>query len=86
MGKEKEVEEGDLSAAVGDTTGSSNSEANDTDNNNDPSNGHMAAMAGWKARKEQLHRQQKSVDKANNEAEKVNLVSLSLKKKETPDG
>jgi hypothetical protein len=34
-------------------------------------------MAGWKARKEQLHRQQESVYKINDEAEKVNLFSLS---------
>jgi hypothetical protein len=55
-------------------------------NNNDNvilSDDHRAAMAGWKARKEQLHRQQESVFKANDEAEKVNLVSLSKKKRET---
>ncbi|HVX02092.1 MAG TPA: hypothetical protein VHA09_02975 [Nitrososphaera sp.] len=61
-----------------------NNVANDNndngDNNNNLSNDHMAAMVGWKARKEQLHRQQKSVDSVNNEAEKVNLISLSKKK------
>ncbi|AIC15057.1 hypothetical protein [Nitrososphaera viennensis] len=47
---------------------------------NNLSDDHRAAMAGWKARKEQLHRQQESVYKANDEAEKVNLISLSKKK------
>ena len=46
-----------------------------------PSDEHKAAMAGWKARKEQLHRQQESVFLANDEAEKVNLVTLSKKKR-----
>ena len=41
---------------------------------------HRTAMRGWKKRKEQLHRQQDSVMKANDEAEKVNLLSLSKKK------
>lgn len=40
----------------------------------------MTAIAGWKSRKEQLHKQQESVVKANDEAEKVNLVSMSKKK------
>jgi hypothetical protein len=44
------------------------------------SDGHMAAIAGWKSRKEQLHRQQESVMKANDEAEKINIVSMSKKK------
>ncbi|MEM2140185.1 hypothetical protein [Nitrososphaera sp.] len=44
------------------------------------SDDHMAAISGWKSRKEQLHRQQESVMKANDEAEKVNLVSMSKKK------
>jgi hypothetical protein len=44
------------------------------------SDDHRAAIEGWKARKEQLHRQQESVFKANDEAESVNLVSLSKKK------
>jgi hypothetical protein len=39
-------------------------------------------MAGWKTRKEQLHRQQESVYRANDEAEKVSLLSLSKKKEE----
>ncbi len=39
------------------------------------------AMVGWKARKEQLHRQQESVYRINDEAENVNLVSFSRKKK-----
>jgi hypothetical protein len=43
---------------------------------------HHAAIEGWKARKDQLHRQQKSVTDANDEAEKVNLLSLSKKKVE----
>ena len=41
---------------------------------------HQAAMQGWKKRKEQLHRQQESVMQANDEAEKVNLLSLSTQK------
>lgn len=41
---------------------------------------HQAAMQGWKKRKEQLHRQQESVMQANDEAEKVNLLSLSKQK------
>lgn len=45
---------------------------------------HRAAMAGWKARKEQLYRQKESVDRINDEAEKVNLVSLSKEKKDRP--
>lgn len=44
------------------------------------SDDHRAAIVGWKARKEQLHRQQESVWKANDEAEGVDLVSLSKKK------
>lgn len=40
----------------------------------------MAAIAGWKSRKEQLHKQQESVLKANDEAEKVHLISMSKKK------
>jgi hypothetical protein len=42
--------------------------------------GHVAAIAGWKSRKEQLSKQQESVTKINDEAEKVNLVSMSKKK------
>ncbi|HXG07003.1 MAG TPA: hypothetical protein VNI77_06730 [Nitrososphaera sp.] len=44
------------------------------------SNNHQTAIQGWKARKEQLYRQQKSVKEINDEAEKVNLLSLSKKK------
>lgn len=46
----------------------------------DISDDHQAAMEGWKARKGQLHRQQQSVTDVNDEAEKVNLLSLSKKK------
>jgi hypothetical protein len=35
------------------------------------------AMEGWKIRKEQLHKQQKSIIEINEEAEKMNLLSLS---------
>lgn len=41
---------------------------------------HQVAMRGWKKRKEQLHRQQESVMQVNDEAEKVNLLSLSKQK------
>lgn len=41
---------------------------------------HTTAIAGWKSRKEQLYRQQESVLKVNNDAEKVNVISLSKKK------
>jgi hypothetical protein len=44
------------------------------------SDDHLAAIAGWKSRKEQLHKQQESVMKVNDEAEKVDLVSMSKKK------
>ena len=44
------------------------------------SDDHLAAIEGWKARKEQLHRQKDSVDKINDEAEKVNLLSISKQK------
>lgn len=43
---------------------------------------HRAAMAGWKARKEQLHRQKDLADMINNDAEKVNLLEMSKKKKD----
>jgi len=43
---------------------------------------HQTAIEGWKARKGQLHKQQQSVSKVNNEAEKVNLLSLSKQKVE----
>jgi len=41
---------------------------------------HRAAIEGWKARKDQLHKQQQSVMDVNDEAEKVNLLSLSKQK------
>lgn len=41
------------------------------------SDDHRLAIEGWKSRKEQLYRQQKSVLEINDEAEKVNLLSLS---------
>lgn len=44
------------------------------------SDGHIEAIAGWKSRKEQLHKQQESVMTANDDAEKVNIVSMSKKK------
>ena len=44
------------------------------------SDDHLAAAAGWKSRKDQLHKQQESVIEVNDEAEKVNLVSMSKKK------
>jgi hypothetical protein len=46
----------------------------------DVPNDHQAAIEGWKSRKDQLHRQQKSVTEVNDEAEKVNLLSLSKQK------
>jgi hypothetical protein len=46
----------------------------------DTSDDHQAAIEGWKARKDQLHRQQQSVTEVNDEAEKVNLLLLSKKK------
>ena len=45
------------------------------------SDDHRAAIEGWKARKEQLHRQKELVDMVNNDAEKVNLLEMSKKKK-----
>lgn len=41
---------------------------------------HRAAIEGWKTRKDQLHKQQQSVTEINDEAEKVNLLSLSKQK------
>jgi hypothetical protein len=46
----------------------------------DVSDDHRVAIEGWKARKDQLHRQQQSVMVINDEAEKVNLLSLSKQK------
>jgi len=37
-------------------------------------------MEGWKARKEQLNKQQESVLQLNEEAEKISLLSLSKRK------
>lgn len=37
-------------------------------------------MEGWKARKEQLYKQQESVLQVNEEAERVSLLSLSKRK------
>jgi hypothetical protein len=37
-------------------------------------------MEGWKARREQLFRQQESVLLVNEEAEKISLLSLSKRK------
>jgi hypothetical protein len=47
------------------------------------SDDHRIAIEGWKARKDQLHKQQQSVMEINDEAEKVNLLaSLSKQKHE----
>jgi hypothetical protein len=46
----------------------------------DLSDDHRAAIEGWKTRKDQLHKQQQSVMDINDEAEKVNLLSLSKQK------
>jgi hypothetical protein len=46
----------------------------------DVPNDHQIAIEGWKSRKDQLHKQQKSVTEVNDEAEKVNLLSLSKQK------
>lgn len=42
---------------------------------------HQLAMEGWKVRKDQLHKQQKSITEVNEESEKVNLLSLSKQKR-----
>jgi hypothetical protein len=46
------------------------------------SDDHRIAIEGWKARKDQLHKQQQSVTEVNDEAEKVNLLLLSKQKGE----
>lgn len=46
------------------------------------SDDHQTAIEGWKARKGQLRKQQQSVTEVNDEAEKVNLLSLSKQKDE----
>lgn len=50
------------------------------------SDDHQVAIEGWKARKDQLHKQQQSVTKINDEAEKVNLLSLSKKRTSNKNG
>jgi hypothetical protein len=45
------------------------------------SEAYKIAIEGWKARKDQLLRQQESVTRMNDKAEKVNLVSLLKQKK-----
>jgi hypothetical protein len=45
------------------------------------SDDYRIAIEGWKARRGQLHKQQQSVTEVNDEAEKVNLLSLSKKQK-----
>jgi hypothetical protein len=47
---------------------------------NDITDDHRIAIKGWKARKDQLYRQQQSVMDVSDEAEKVNLLSLSKQK------
>jgi hypothetical protein len=49
------------------------------------SDDHLLAMEGWKARKDQLHKQQKSVSEVNREAEKLNLLLLSLSSRHKED-
>lgn len=46
------------------------------------SDDHQAAIEGWKNRKDQLHKQRQSVSEINDEADKVNLLSLSKQKSE----
>ena len=46
------------------------------------SDDYKIAIEGWKARKDQLHKQQQSVIEVNDEAEKVNLLSFSRQKGE----
>jgi len=46
------------------------------------SDDHLAAIEGWKSRKDQLQKQRQSVSEINNEADKVNLLSLSKQKSE----
>jgi hypothetical protein len=49
------------------------------------SDDHLLAIEGWKARKDQLHKQQKFVSEVNREAEKVNLLLLSLSSRHKED-
>ena len=46
------------------------------------SDDYKIAIEGWKSRKDQLHKQQHLVTEVNDEAEKVNLLSLSKQKGE----
>jgi hypothetical protein len=47
------------------------------------SDDYLLALEGWKERKDQLHKQQKSISEVNEEAEKVSLLSsLSSRHKE----
>jgi len=48
----------------------------------DISDDHRIAIEGWKARKDQLHKQRQSVMEVNDEAEKVNLLSFSRQRGE----
>ncbi|HEY3094964.1 MAG TPA: hypothetical protein VGJ42_04310 [Nitrososphaera sp.] len=48
----------------------------------DISDDHRIAIEGWKARKDQLHKQRQSVMEVNDEAEKVNLLSFSKQRGE----
>lgn len=40
----------------------------------------LMTVAGWKSRKDQLHKQQQSVSEVNDKAEKRNLLSFSKQK------
>jgi hypothetical protein len=50
-------------------------------NTSEISSDHKLAIEGWKARKEQLFKQQKSVLEINDEAEKMKPLSLRRPKK-----
>jgi hypothetical protein len=49
---------------------------------NDVSSDHQAAIDGWKARKDQLHRQQASAQESIDEGYKVDILSISKQKSE----
>ena len=49
---------------------------------NDVSSDHRAAIDGWKARKDQLHRQQASAQESIDEGYKVDILSISKQKSE----
>jgi hypothetical protein len=49
---------------------------------NDVSSDHQAAIDGWKARKDQLHRQQASAQESIDEGYKVDILSISRQKSE----